>query len=232
MSSYYESPEAKIFKTFIDWLEQGKKICLMFEQSGIPVPAELVRAFKNEKHVASALIIARPERPEAPATAESDWFWIDAKEVVLNTLVAAILNEGDAVTSKELINRIKMIGHDAKEGSIYNVGSNDNRIIKAKDGWMLRNGIKAPILHKRHVWGRKDVFQKQDLASFRRMAIRHLLTMSDGGLQIMQIFKQLQNVTWLNTPLSKDLVKADLFVMEKESKVRRKGSRKWVILGN
>jgi hypothetical protein len=145
-------------------------------------------------------------------------------------MVLAFLNEGKSVPIKEIIKRVKEIHPDSNEGSIYNLAMQEKRIEKTDDGWKLKDGAEAPILFKNHIWSPARLFQKQDLAAFRRMAVIYLLNVSPDGLQIMQVYRQLREAGWLNTPLSKDLIKADLFLLKTEKKVKRLGnSKKWII---
>lgn len=143
----------------------------------------------------------------------------------------AILNEGKTLAIKDIVNRVKEYHTDVNKGSIYNIGAKEKKIQKTDNGWELKEGSEAPILCKGYVWGPKHIFQQQDLAAFRRMAIRHLLDIFPDGLQIMQIFRQLKDVDWLNTPFSKDLIEDDLKLMKSMGKVRTLGNtKKWTFV--
>ncbi len=210
----------------------------LYDLAEMTAPDVLRRVLSDTSKGGSSSLHHRPSRlrmpakPPMPTQAGDDWLWVEAKEAMLRTVVLAVLNEGKTISVKELAGRVKQILPDAHEGSIANIGTSlDGKLIHRTDqGWTLKEGEQAPVLYKNCIWAPAALLQKQDLASFRRMAIRHLLSTSSDGLQVMQVYRQLQQADWLNTPLSKDLVKADLFVMQEEHKVKRYGSsRKWML---
>ena len=212
----------------------------IFEQEGIPVPDTLKRSLTEYPSQVGAarsqpkrMTIPPPDKPSMPKEASGDWFWLDKKEAALRTVVLALLNQGVSIPVKELIAQVKQILPDANEGSVSNLGTQlDDKVIQRTErGWSLKEGVKAPILCEDYIWAPKSLLQKQDLAAFRRMAVRYLLDTSHDGMQLMQIYRDLKEVKWLKTPLSKDLIKADLFVMRDEHRVRQKGtSKKWTVI--
>jgi hypothetical protein len=235
----YLPPEAKAYKAFLHWLAEGRKVWETFDQEGVPIPETLKRALTDKdakqgpnKGHSRPTRLRPPEAPEKPRKADDDWIWNEASEASFEALVLAILSEGKPLPIKELITRVKQFHPNLNEGSLYNVVgrlNEENKIQKGHEGWHLKNNSETtPILHKGHIWAPRNLLQKQDLAAFRRMAIRHVLGIRSDGLQVMQIFRELEGADWLDTPLSKDLVKADLSVMKKEGKVKRFGSeKKW-----
>src|SRR3989338_960103 len=232
----YLPPEAKAYTAFLAWLDEGKKVWSIFDEEGVPVPSTLKRALSDvnssSKNQVMRTPVREPEKPEMPPQAHEDWLWIEVKDASLRTLVLAILNEGKSLPIKDIIKRVKQIDPNANEGSIYNIGSQEEKMQKTDEGWWrLQDGVEAPILFKNHIWAPADLFQKQDLAAFRRMAVRHLLAISSDGLQIMQVYRQLKDADWLRTPKSKDLIKADLLIMKKEKRVKTLGhSKKWTLI--
>ena len=237
----YIPPEAKVYEAFLRWLEEGKRVWGLFDQEGVPVPETLKIALTDptktgsNSHQFRPARLRAPERPAPPPGAGYDWIWIDAKEAMLRTVVLAILHEGITISVKDLTTRVKKILPDTNEGSIGNIGTylDGKQISRTEKGWTLKEGVEAPVLYEGYIWAPPALLTKQDLAAFRRMAIRHLLGISPDGLQVMQVYRQLKSADWLKTPLSKDLVKADLFVMQDEKKVKRFGSqRKWTLREN
>ncbi|MDO8527162.1 MAG: hypothetical protein Q7T03_05680 [Deltaproteobacteria bacterium] len=230
-------PEAKAYQAFLNWLEEAKKVWILFEQEGVQVPESLRRVMDNNNSDGGQtrpMALRPPEHPSMPSEAKSDWYWIKANEAVLMTVVLAIIKQEKIISTKDLITKVKKILPSQNEGSIYNVGANreGKDISRAEDGWSLKEGIDAPILYEGYIWAPKRLLQKQDLAAFRRMAVRHLLASSSDGLQIMQVYRQLDSVNWLKTPLSKDLIKADLFAMKEDKRVKQQGnSKKWILIG-
>lgn len=235
-NEFFTPPEERLYKAFLEWLDSGKKLWVGFEQEGMPVPVTLKRALTDINQGSTNKQVRRtpmrkPDRPESPPQASDDWLWLNLQDTSLRTIVLAILNEGKAVPVKEIINRIKEIFPDANEGSVYNIGAQEKKIQRTDQGWELKKATEAPVLYKEYVWGAANVFQKQDLAAFRRMAVRYLLATSPDGLQIMQVYRQLKGTDWLKTPLSKDLVKDDLLLMKEQRMVKTLGnSKKWTLV--
>jgi len=230
-------PEEKLFKEFLAWMENTKRLYRDFEREGVPIPKTLIRVLINsdqnsQKKSVRKTRLRRPEEPDRPTRAGDDWIWIEAKEASLRTIVLSILNEGKTIPIKELISRVRGILPDPNEGSIYNLAGQEEKIQKTDQGWKLAENIEAPILNGKYIWGTPTVLQKQDVAAFRRMVIRYLLETSPDGLQIMQVVRQLEGAEWLkDVPLSKDLIKADLFLMKKEKRARQIGNtKKWTLI--
>jgi len=236
-NQFYIPPEEKLYKALLEWISAGRKLWTEFDQEGIAVPPTLKRALADVNQDSTSNQVRKiplrpPDRPERPPIANDDWLWIEVREASLRTIVLAILNEGKAIPIKELINRVKEIFPDSNEGSIYNL-CREKRIQRTDQGWTLKSGVEAPVFYKKYIWSPVNLLQKQDLAAFRRMAIRYLLATSPDGLQIMQVYRELKSAEWLKAPLSKDLIKADLFVMKDEKRVKQLGnSKKWTLVKN
>ncbi|MFA6003069.1 MAG: hypothetical protein WC881_03280 [Elusimicrobiota bacterium] len=225
------SPEEETFQEFLAWMAMGRQIKAKFDAHGFQQPAALSGALGSGHAQASPKFvrISPPARPESPPNAQIDWIWIPANRAMVRTVVLAILNEGKIITIKALINRVKNILPRSSAGTVYNIGAQlTGKIEKGDNGWSLKKGELAPYLHKGNIWAPKELLQNQDLAESRRMAIYHLLGIKTK-LQLMEIFRELKDgADWLQSPLSKDLVKDDLKVMEKDNLVRQMGrSKRW-----
>lgn len=89
---------------------------------------------------------------------------------------------------------------------------------------------RAPILFEGRLWGPANIFQKYEIADHRREAILWLLQKFPGQ-QIVQIVERLQDCEWVRAPKNKDLVKADMQILEKDGLVERRGNtRKWQLV--
>ncbi|MDD5656777.1 MAG: hypothetical protein PHF00_05925 [Elusimicrobia bacterium] len=225
-------PEYKVFKAFNDWFDQGKKLVDLFRQHDLTLPPTLRLLTGDKKHEANhkSLVVLPPEKPESPGGVQSDWRWIKAADASAQTLVLAILNEGKPVPPVEIAKRIADLNPDVSTGGVYNVGPrlDGKKIHRTKQGWVLIADKPAPTLYKGYIWGPPEVLAPQDLATFRRMAIVHLLGGCPDGLKIVEIYKMLKSVDWLGKPMSKDLIKDDMDVLEKKDIVRQMGvSKKW-----
>jgi hypothetical protein len=229
-----KSPTEQAFEAFLQWKEQGRKVSDLLQSAGIPIPEELGRAISNRKNdqtVSRRIPIPAPNSPPRPENSKDDWYWIKASDVSVRTLVLAILNDGEKWAPKELLKRVGKYLSKQNPGSVYNVGAQlEGTLIKKDDeGWLLI-GKNAPVLYEEHLWGPSSVFLKQDLASFRRMAVKYILEMNPDGLPLIQVFKLLDAVNWLRTPKSKDLIKADLKDLAKQGYARRLGnSKRWTV---
>jgi hypothetical protein len=120
-------------------------------------------------------------------------------------------------------------------GSISNIGTrlNGKSIQRQDDGWVIVDPSKAGIIKDGFLWGPPSIFEKHELAAHRRDAILHLLKHYNAGLQAVQIVEQLHNCHWIQAPINKDLLKADLEVLQQAGKIRRRGnSKKWELVAN
>jgi hypothetical protein len=76
-----------------------------------------------------------------------------------------------------------------------------------------------------------SAFGIHDVAAHRRESILHILSGYTTGLQIVQIVDQLRKCSWVHAPVNKDLLKADMEVLQEREKARRRGnSKKWEAL--
>lgn len=127
-------------------------------------------------------------------------------------------------------------GSSVNPGSVANVLTRLSKSEKADrtdSGWALLNRTDAPSLHEGHLWGVVDVFEAQEVAAHRRMAILHVLGQFPGGLQIAQIVEMLLDKSpWFNRdiPCNKDHVKEDMSELDRLDKAKRQGgSGKWAL---
>lgn len=197
------------------------------------------------------------ELAEAPTEAESDatlsvpmmkspcaeppglgehamWVPVSSKSLQVGTLVLAVLAEGQREMSPAEI-LAKLAPHrDISPGTLANTGTTlaANKLIDRSGrggGWTIRGGVEAAKLADGYVWGTPDQFGPQDIAWFRREAIKHLLR-TFGGLQQMQIAQQLKKLDWVHGRKEKDTIKADLEALRSENAIHRVShSRKWVL---
>jgi hypothetical protein len=229
--------ELKAFQAMTELLSRAKEVARLFQDADMPIPPTLSRILgdsvvKNDN--APKLVVSQPKTPPRPKEAEEGWIWIDAADATPTTMLLAILRQRQAATtSKEAYAELSKYLPDANYGSILNIGARlDGNVIERTDeGWSLKNPTAGPILHDRYIWGPASAFHKQELAAHRRALICHILQAVYGGLQTVQLVHQLKNSGLCLAPVSKDLVKADLEVLETEEKARRVGnSRKWTLV--
>lgn len=117
-----------------------------------------------------------------------------------------------------------LLGKAAREGVIDYTAT----------GWLLRENQPRIEIEGTHLWGHREVFQAQDIALYRRMAILHVLQSYAGGLQISQISEALSKwCPWFDSRIahSQFLVKTDIGILADKKLVRKIGdSQKWALV--
>jgi len=169
-----------------------------------------------------------------PNGAKSDWVWISQESATPTNILLALLRASKApIRAREVIAQVHEIQPAVLRGSINNIGSRlgGKTIGRTKDGWRLINPDAAGIIHAGYLWGPREILFKTELAAHRREAILHVLGFFQSGLQLRQILEQLKRCPWVRAPLSKDLLKADLELLNEAKKIRKRGkSGKWEIV--
>jgi hypothetical protein len=236
MSTDYQA-EKEAFLSLAKLLNQIEETKHLFERAGVPLPDPLKRVLGGANGIAKPIPrahITPIERASRPSISDESWLSIEVGEATATSLVLAMLRiENHPIKVSELVRMIAQVNPKIPRGSIHNIGTRlDGKLIKrTEEGWSLIHPEKAPMIHEGFLWGPQTVFDKQDLAAHRREAILHILRCFPSGLQIVQMVEQLKANTWMHAPASKDLVKADMELLEAHGKIRRIGnSRKWEVI--
>ena len=216
--------------------EQARQCRDLYQRAQMGLPEALQRFFgmNGNSHKAAGKGANIPPLPRLnpPEEAGHDWLWIDVTQAGATSIVLAVLRANkEPLHPRDIFERVTRYLADCTSGSISNIGTRlDGTVIeRTDDGWKLLQPEKAGIIRDGRLWGPASVFSKTELAVHRRDAILHLLH-ALGGLQIVQIVEQLRNCNWVNAPVNKDLVKADMAILLAAGKVRRVGnSKKWAI---
>jgi hypothetical protein len=231
--------ESKAIASLTALMEQAATCRSLFEAAGMALPDPLRRMLGDEvtaKPASSgAVVVPPPASPPRPPTWESDWIWLPIASLTPTTLVCALLRQAKGPLSpKQIMEELAKLGVDAVKGSVANIGTRLStgahpKITRGTGTWSLVDPSSAPVLHEGYVWGPVACFDKQELAAHRRIGVMHLLRVHDDGLQIMQITQMLRKCEWMRAPLTKDLVKDDLPVLQGEGLTKRVGggSGKW-----
>ncbi|MDP3542507.1 MAG: hypothetical protein Q8T11_08600 [Elusimicrobiota bacterium] len=230
-----QSTEEQTFSAYNQWVSEGRRVRVLFERMGFPIPLPLKSALGQGAATSPTRVtrIPPPERPNSPTQAKGSWQWLPVAKASVRTVFLSILNEGKPLLLRDIADRIQRLLPKSNPGSVYNIPAQiSEKIEKVGKEWRLKAGQDAPILYSGYVWAPREQFQATDLAEIRRLAIAHLLSISSGGLQIMQIYNQLkEGADWLDTPNSKDLIKTDLAIMKGDGIVKRVGnSNKWTLV--
>jgi hypothetical protein len=239
MSTDQISAEQEAIQSLSRLIDLAKECERLYQRAHMAMPEPLKRLFavNGTAPKTTASLIAAPEGPGAPSEAKSDWVYIRQDEATTTSIVLAILRASQSrVRAKELIERVTAILPNTLRGSINNIGTRlteSGQISRTDEGWKLEKPETAGILYETYLWGPAEIFQKSELAAHRRNAILHVLSNFDSGLQTRQIVEQLGKCSWVQAPVNKDLVKADMDLLQRDGKVRRRGnSKKWEVIGN
>src|SRR5260370_32742253 len=219
---------AEAYQKFAQALEELESSRKLFELAGEPLPEKLKEFFGiNRNHGRASEIsvtITPPQRVSRPEEAADEWLSIPVKDATATSLVLAVLRKTNRpVPAKEVVELVHRMNPMLTGGSIHNIGTRlDGKIIHRSDaGWTLIDVDKAGFVHDGYLWGPKQIFDKQELAAHRREAILTILKGIPGGLQTVQLVELLRSTAWVQAPASKDLVKADMELLEAHSKVRK-----------
>jgi hypothetical protein len=230
--------EREAVKSLMDLYDLAKRCQQLHEASDMPVPEPLKRflgmseqtgkggAGKEEASIS-------PPNYKPPSEASEDWISIAAADASVSAVALAILRRAGAMRPRDLNEAVLDILPEATAGSIANMGTRlqGTVIDRTEDGWKLLNPGAAGIIINGRLWGPDSAFATPDIAAHRRESILHILKSYPTGLQIVQIVEQLRKCSWVHAPVNKDLLKADMEVLQKQDKVRRRGnSKKWEVV--
>jgi len=234
--------ELQAFQQLTELLQQAEKCKTLFESAHIALPEPLQRILKitvptngaSEKAVVS-LVPPPPEMQSKPPEAGPDWICVRVTDAMSTTVVLAILRNarGLPVRPRDIVGAASSLRVDVSIGVISNIGARLEKrgfIKRATLGWTLLTENGGPVLHNGWLWGPRAIFDPHDLAAHRRDAILHILRCHTTGLQMVQIVERLRNSPWHRAPISTDLIKADLDLLDKAGKIKRRGNtKKWEI---
>lgn len=211
--------------------------CLQLHERAHMAPPEPLRRLLGIEHLEAATparLTAQipPPHKNRPQRANSEWIWIPAKDAAPTSLLPAVLLASpEPMSAGEAIDGVLNLAPTLIKGSIYNSGTRLQKegIIDRKAGlWHVIKPERVGVIDDGLLWGHPSMFGKEELAIHRREAILHILRHFQMGLQIVQLVEQLRNCSWMKAPANKDLLKADVKILEKEGKIRRRGgSNKW-----
>ena len=226
--------EEEAVQSLMELYQQSKKCQQLYERAGMGIPEALQRflGMNGNSHKAAgnsrtSPSIPAPTRPKEPEEAQPDWIWVHVEDATPTRVALAILRSAKGpVRPKDVISSVTDLLPNVPRGSISNIGTRlfGDLIEKTDDGWKLLKPERAGIIQDGMLWGPPVIFGKEELAAQRRDAILHVLKLFPSGLQIVQIVEQLHHCSWVQAPINKDLLKADLGVLAiaKRSEATRK----------
>lgn len=226
-------------KAMVELQERADVTRALYERAGMTMPEPLKRFFgliENGAKPAQRITVPPPERANRPSEAGRDWIWIGAESAHATSVLLAVLREfTDPVWPKELVEKVHKINPKISAGTLANIGTrlSGTLIHRGEEGWVLNKRDAAGVLYDGYLWGPPKIFNKHELAAYRRDAVLHLLRLNPRGLQTVQILDQLKNCEWIKAPVNKELIQDDVEVLFAENKIRRRGNtRKWEVAPN
>jgi hypothetical protein len=230
--------EEQAHAAFVQFAKEARKVRSAFESAGLVLPDRLRRFLHDEQPAAAApaqprLVIPPLPAPPRPAEAGENWIWVPAADMTIVGLVRCVLRASAGPVARDaLLESLRKHRINVNPGSVANIGTQLDKageITRTDTGWTLVDSSMAPVINGSNAWGAtQSVFESYELAARRRSCIVHVLRLQPDGLQPMQLLKQLEQCDWLHTPLSKDLIKADLQTLDDQGRAKRIGnSGKW-----
>jgi hypothetical protein len=229
--------EREAAKSLVDLYDLAKKCQELHAAARMPVPEPLKRLLgvsedNTNSGTKNSDPVNAPDHRRPPGATE-EWLSIKVSEAGVSAVALAILRESGTIRPRDLNRAVLEKLPEATSGSVANMGTRLQGTIidRTDEGWKLLNKEAAGIIIDDRIWGPSSAFQTQDIAAHRRESILHILSAYPSGLQIVQIVEQLRKCSWVHAPVNKDLLKADMEVLQKQEKVRRRGnSKKWEVV--
>jgi hypothetical protein len=234
--------EIEAVSSYVKLLEAAKDCRRLHEKAGLTLPPPLLRLLGVDTKSVSQQLSFPLESPDMdpsrnatrPPEAEEDWISIHAAEASPTTVTLAILRGQDKpVKAKDLADQVSRVLPLSVGGSVYNLLNRlemDDAVAQTLDGWSLVRRDAAGVISGEYLWAPAYRLSKQDLATHRREAIVHLLR-RERYLPVMEIVRKLLDWKWVKAPINKDLLKADMQVLEDKRLVKRIGdSRNWEVV--
>jgi hypothetical protein len=225
--------EMEATRKLAEFLELAKKCEQLYMRANMALPEPLKRVLgvNGAGPLTGRVVIPPPQAPQMPLEARSDWIWIPVKDATATSIVLATLRVAkEPVKAKDVASSVTGILPNVLSGSVFNVGSrlDGEKVRRTDEGWSLLKPEYGGVILDGFLWGPVEIFQKTELAAHRREAIIYLLKSFEGGLQTRQIVEQLHRCTWVHAPINKDLLKADLEILDDKGLIKRRGnSKKW-----
>lgn len=229
--------ETDAVQSLVQLYDQARKCQDLFERAQMALPEPLKRFLGldvgEHSSTAAPRLVAQipPPQRKRPEGTSGEWVWVRIQDCTPTTLISAVLRAaGGVLSSRAAIEAVQRLKSELPSGSIYNSATRLQKsgVIDRTSGWRLTKPDSAPIIDGDVLWGTTSMFDKMELAAHRREAILHVLKHFEMGLQIVQLVEQLKNAYWVKAPVNKDLLKADVKILEHDRKIRRRGNtNKW-----
>lgn len=202
----------------------------LHKQAGQPLPPPiqaLITAIVGDETPTrltpvKAKLNRRPITPPFPVLQEG-WISILVTNALPQTVIPTILSESEfAMDYRALALRVQALGTDVSEGGVMNACARlaKDKIDHTVGGWVLKEGAQTALMKEGRLFGPPELFQLQEIATYRREVILVLLG-AYGALTRAQIIQILKGTTWLSAPVAMAHVKKDLTKLSESGLIRR-----------
>lgn len=232
--------ENEAIKAIAQLMADAQTCRRLYEEAGLPLPRPLIALFDLEESPDRGnanppeVVIPPPPRPARAPRGSTEWIYLPLEDAQETSLVLAVLLPNMAIVQPEIVKRVQSYRPQVNTGTIANIVSRlakQNIIRRVYSGWLLSDIKYTTEITDNYIWGAPRVFRAQELASYRRMVILHVLKSYPDGLQVAQLSRVLDTrCPWLNEalPVTKVHVKADIEALADIGLVRRiGGSSNW-----
>jgi hypothetical protein len=217
MSGLDFQAQGKAYVAFGTWLAQGDEIIRLFQQAGLALPSQLSRLRGGDLGSAKDTIYTLPPLPSPPRPPESseDWIHVAPGEATIANLIRALLriNGNEPLQPPEIHRALTAVVPDIGISQLYKVGYKTEWFVKGESGWALVDPHGAPVLFSGYVWGPPSAFNSQEMASYRRPFVCHVLRHYPGLVQT-QMVQALEQFADFKGTISKDGASGDFVALE------------------
>jgi hypothetical protein len=237
--------EIKAASAYIRLLQEAEECRRLYSEAAIALPEPLKRMLGDEKKVPGTggkqlefpTLLTKPDRGRAtPPGVGEKWISIEAAHASPSTIALSIMRSlGEPIKAVQLALLVANYAPDSVQGTVFNMLTrNQTRglVEETREGWKLIREEDGGILDGDYIWAHPKNLMQSDLALHRREAIL-LILRQHPNQTAMQITRSLQSWDWVQAPASKDLIKADLSVLETRGLIkRREDTRGWEIVND
>jgi hypothetical protein len=205
-----------------DLWEKVQEVDLCFREAGLPRPEEIARFFGEAETEDKFDLPPLPMPPKPPEYVDG-WVFVAASEVTPSHLIFGILRGSRTpLQPAQIHQRLSALIKDVTIETVLKVGRRDTDTIdKGHYGWKLADPSSAPVLFEGFAWAPPEVFTSQELASYRRMVVKHALKSIGKGVTVIQMVRSLTDFPDFKLPVTRDSIGGDFAALEREGIVEQ-----------
>jgi hypothetical protein len=229
--------ESRAYDAFDEFRRKAEEVVNGFREAGIPLPPSLKRylgeSLEGVSPATPQIVLPPLPWPNKPPGYVDGWVFVSVHDLLITNLILGILRASSEPMKPAAVHSEAMqYDEEAKLVTVHNVGKRleeGGTIVRSEEGWILLDTKRAPILFGDFAWGAPESFAAQELASYRRYILLHVLRNNPNGVMVMQAVKAISAFEDYKLPaIVKDTVMDDLGVLNKEGVVERiPATRMW-----